>query len=166
MANPGTIIAGKKQMLKGGISQPRNKALFKMFNLIGLGEHVGSGVPDIYKAWHDAGLSEPMVEENFGGGNPDRTILTLPLVSDDANSVLLGKGTKKSTKKGTKGEEVERRTEQVFEAINNNPSIKNSELEDLINISQKQLQLSLRKLQDEKRIRRDGNNRKGKWIID
>ena len=81
---------------------PRNKALFKMFNLIGLGEHAGSGVPDIYKAWHDAGLSEPVVEENFGGGNPDRTILTLPLVSDDVNLVLLGKGTKKSTKKGAK----------------------------------------------------------------
>ena len=81
---------------------PRNKALYKMFNLIGLGEHAGSGVPDIYKAWNDAGLSEPVVEENFGGGNPDRTILTLPLVSDDVNLVLLGKGTKKSTKKGAK----------------------------------------------------------------
>ena len=88
MANPGTIIAGKKQMLKGGVSQPRNKGLFKMFNLIGLGEHAGSGVPDIYKAWRDAGLNEPIVEESFGGGTPDRTILTLPLigvikVSDD-----------------------------------------------------------------------------------
>ncbi len=30
MANPGTIIAGKNQMLKGGISQPRNKGLFKI----------------------------------------------------------------------------------------------------------------------------------------
>ena len=84
MANPGTIITGKKQMLKGGISQPRNKGLFKMFNLIGLGEHAGSGVPDIYHAWKEAGLEEPIVEEKFGGGNPDRTILTLPLTSSSA----------------------------------------------------------------------------------
>ena len=41
MANPGTIIIGKNQMLKGGISQPRNKGLFKMFNLIGYGEQCG-----------------------------------------------------------------------------------------------------------------------------
>ena len=68
-------------MLKGGISQPRNKGLFKMFNLIGLGEHAGSGVPDIFKAWSDAGLDEPVVEEIFGSGNPDRTILTLSLTS-------------------------------------------------------------------------------------
>ena len=81
MANPGTIITGKQQMLKGGISQPRNKGLFKMFNLIGLGEHAGSGVPDIFKAWSDAGLDEPVVEEIFGSGNPDRTILTLSLTS-------------------------------------------------------------------------------------
>jgi len=80
MANPGTIIPGKKQMLKGGISQPRNKGLFKIFNLIGLGEHAGSGVPDIYHAWKEVGLAEPAVEERFGGSNPDRTILTLPLV--------------------------------------------------------------------------------------
>ena len=87
MANPGTIITGKKQMLKGGISQPRNKGLFKMFNLIGLGEHAGSGVPDIFKAWRDFGLDEPIVEEKFGEGNPDRTILTLPL-KQSANSPI------------------------------------------------------------------------------
>lgn len=83
MANPGTVIVGKKQMLKGGISQPRNKGLFKMFNLIGLGEHAGSGVPDIYKVWRDAGLAEPAVEESYGDGKPDRTTLSLPLTSSD-----------------------------------------------------------------------------------
>ena len=95
MANPGTIITGKKQMLRGGISQPRNRGLFKMFNLIGLGEHAGSGVPDIYHAWYEAGLEEPIVEEKYGEGHPDRTILTLPLIASNspirqsADSVVL-----------------------------------------------------------------------------
>lgn len=55
-----------------------------MFNLIGFGEHAGSGVPDIFKAWKDEGLAKPEVDEEFGGrgdGHPDRTILTLPLFS-------------------------------------------------------------------------------------
>lgn len=30
--NPGSIRTGKKQMLRGGISDPRNKTLMKMFN--------------------------------------------------------------------------------------------------------------------------------------
>ena len=51
MENPGSIRTGKAQMLKGGISDPRNKALMKMFNLIGIGERAGSGVPDIYSVW-------------------------------------------------------------------------------------------------------------------
>ena len=84
LANPGTIITGKNQMLKGGISQPRNKTMFKMFNLIGYGEHAGSGVPDIFKIWRDEGLNKPIVEELFGGGAPDRTILTLSLESADS----------------------------------------------------------------------------------
>lgn len=46
--NPGYIRTGKDQMLKGGISDPRNKALMKMFNMIGIGERAGSGVPDIF----------------------------------------------------------------------------------------------------------------------
>ena len=56
LSNPGTIIPGKKQMLRGGISEPRNRNLFKMFNLIGIGEHAGSGVPDIFDVWESEGL--------------------------------------------------------------------------------------------------------------
>lgn len=36
-------------MRKGGESDPRNKALMKMFNLVNIGERAGSGVSDIFK---------------------------------------------------------------------------------------------------------------------
>ena len=39
--------------------------------------HARSGVPDIFQAWKVAGLDVPVVEEKFGGGTPDRTLLTL-----------------------------------------------------------------------------------------
>ena len=45
LANPGQVRTGKKQMRLGGESDPRNKALMKMFNLINIGERAGSGVP-------------------------------------------------------------------------------------------------------------------------
>ena len=67
-------------MLRRGILEPRNKTLFKMFNLIGVGDHAGSGVPDIYDVWSTEGLLEPIVEEQFGTDVLDRTTLTLPLV--------------------------------------------------------------------------------------
>ena len=37
LANPGYVRTGKKQMRLGGESDPRNKALMKMFNLINIG---------------------------------------------------------------------------------------------------------------------------------
>lgn len=81
--NPGYVRTGKRQMLKGGISDPRNKALMKMFNMIGIGERAGSGVPDILSVWEQEGWKEPEIEEQYG---PDRTILTLPLLKKVAIS--------------------------------------------------------------------------------
>ncbi len=72
--NPGSILTGKVQMLKGGVSEPRNKTIMKMFNLIRVGERAGSGVPSILKVWEESGWILPTVEERY---KPDRTILTL-----------------------------------------------------------------------------------------
>lgn len=75
--NPGSIRTGKTQMLKGGDSDPRNKTLMKMFNMIGIGERAGSGVPSIYDVWKSEGFKTPIVEESYA---PDRTKLILPIV--------------------------------------------------------------------------------------
>jgi predicted HTH transcriptional regulator len=39
--------------------QERRRKGWKMFNLIGIGEHAGSGVPDIFDIWKNEGLKEP-----------------------------------------------------------------------------------------------------------
>lgn len=89
----GISRTGKAQMLKGGISDPRNKALMKMFNLIGIGERAGSGVPDIYSVWEQQGWKQPEVIEEY---SPDRTILKLSLLKKVA---IKGGDKKKVTKK-------------------------------------------------------------------
>ena len=81
MENPGDIRVGAEQMIKGGTSDPRNKALMKMFNLINIGERAGSGIPDIFSAWNSQGWQEPAIEEQFA---PNRTIITLPLTQKQA----------------------------------------------------------------------------------
>ena len=52
-----------------------------MFNLIDIGEHAGSGVPNIFNVWEDEGWEEPVIEESF---DPDRTSLTLRFVKKQA----------------------------------------------------------------------------------
>lgn len=66
----------KFQMMLGGVSDPRNRGLMKMFNLIDIGERAGSGIPKIFYIWKDESLKDPVIEEQF---DPDRTIITLSL---------------------------------------------------------------------------------------
>ena len=67
-------------MRLGGESDPRNKSLMKMFNLINIGERAGSGVPNIFNVWNEEGFVEPEIEERF---DPDRTILTLSFIKSE-----------------------------------------------------------------------------------
>ncbi len=96
MANPGYVRTGKKQMRIGGESDPRNKSLMKMFNLINIGERAGSGVPNIFNVWADEGWEEPVIEERF---DPDRTVLSLSFKKSDDKKVAIKNGDKKVTKK-------------------------------------------------------------------
>lgn len=163
MKNPGLSIVGKRQMLRGGDSEPRNANIMKMFNLLGFGEHAGSGVPDIFSIWEQAGYVEPTIEEFFGTdapNEPDKTIITLPLVIKDQS--LLEKGTKKGTKKRT---EIDERVESVLQLLIENPCITQSEIASKLNITLKQTKTALDNLKRNNRIKRDGSARNGKWII-
>ena len=60
----------------GGISDPRNTVLMKMFTLIDIGERAGSGIPNIYSVWNKQGWSAPTISEEF---DPERITLSLPL---------------------------------------------------------------------------------------
>ena len=97
-----SVRTGKKQMRLGGESDPRNKSLMKMFNLINIGERAGSGVPNIFNVWNDAGFVEPEIEERF---DPDRTVLTLSFI-------------KKATKKSDEKKATKKRQEQYEKILN------------------------------------------------
>lgn len=164
--NPGTIIVGKKQMLRGGDSEPRNANIMKMFNLIGLGEHAGSGVPDIFSIWNSSGYDDPIVEEFFGDDAPSKTIVTLPLTEKNIFSPLFDERAKNGAKNGAKSSKVKDRVKIIFELIQNNPSIKNAELAAITGSSKHQIESSIKTLKEAGKIHRENGNRKGKWIID
>ena len=72
-------------MRLGGESDPRNKSLMKMFNLINIGERAGSGVPNIFNVWNDEGFVEPVIDERF---DPDRTVLSLSFDKKQAKKTI------------------------------------------------------------------------------
>lgn len=110
-ANPGYVRTGKKQMRMGGESDPRNKSLMKMFNLINIGERAGSGVPNIFNVWNDEGFVEPVIEERF---DPDRTILSLTFEKKQAT-----KTSDKNKRQKTSDKKQAKKTKENIEKIKN-----------------------------------------------
>ncbi len=107
--NPGYIRTGKVQMRIGGESDPRNKSLMKMFNLINIGERSGSGVPNIFNTWEDEGWIEPIIEEQF---DPDRTILTLEFVEKQAKKTSEENKRRKQAKKNKRRKQAKKTSEE------------------------------------------------------
>ena len=50
-SNPGGFRIEIDAAKSGGVSDPRNGAMLKMFNLINIGERAGSGIPNIMAVW-------------------------------------------------------------------------------------------------------------------
>ncbi len=113
MENPGYSRTGKVQMRKGGVSDPRNKTLMKMFNLINIGERAGSGVPNIFNVWEDEGWVEPAIEEHF---DPDRIILTLEFKKKQSKKATEKSDRKKATEKSDR-KKVTKNTQVQYEQI-------------------------------------------------
>jgi ATP-dependent DNA helicase RecG len=169
LENPGTILLGKKQMLRGGKSRPRNKIILNMLNYIGVGERAGSGVPNIYSIWEQEGYVEPTVDELSGREGTIITVVTLPFVKKDQsrNQFFSEKGTEKGTDQGTKkNEEISKRLEAVFDLIRQEPTISQKSIAEKLGISLKQAKNATELLKQKHRIHREGSARSGKWIID
>ena len=84
-----------------------------MFNMIGIGERAGSGVPDIYTVWESQGWIEPQVIEEY---SPDRTILKLSFVSIKSLKASPKSDRKKVTEKSDR-KKVTEKTQMQKEII-------------------------------------------------
>lgn len=76
--NPGRLRIPLEALYQGGISDPRNPWLQKMFQMLGLGEKAGSGFQKILRAWSEQHWLRPMVRDD---APLDMTIVRMPLVS-------------------------------------------------------------------------------------
>jgi predicted HTH transcriptional regulator len=158
--NPGSIRTGKKQRLRGGISDPRNKTLMKMFNLIGIGERAGSGIPDIFQVWEDESWAEPKIEERY---NPDRTILTLSFAKTDEKVMKKSDEKKVAKKNGEK--KVTKKTQEKYDAIlkymQPNKWYKASEVESVIGVKESRVKALLKDMTEQGLVESTGST-KGK----
>ncbi len=151
LENPGYIRTGKHQMRQGGMSDPRNKALMKMFNLINIGERAGSGVPNIFDVWEQEGWVEPVIEEEFG---PDRTTVILDFRKQDHKSNI------------TEHESTfTDRESKIIDAICVDTNISASQLAEMLGVTKRTIERDLKSLRDKGILARDGADKNGSWIL-
>ena len=75
--NPGYMRIPPSQAIQGGNSDCRNRRLQTMFQLVGYGDHAGSGLPKIYKNWADQHWRRPLLYEE----EPAQTMMVLRMSS-------------------------------------------------------------------------------------
>ena len=81
-SNPGAFHIDPGQARAGGVSDSRNKAISRMFLLIGEGAGIGGGIPRMFADWRKNARPTPFFEERF---EPERTTLTLPISKQSAS---------------------------------------------------------------------------------
>jgi predicted HTH transcriptional regulator len=171
-------------ILRGGISDPRNSALFLMFSLIGIGERAGSGLTSIETTWREENLPEPVLSEQF---NPDRTVFTLPIngmfenknvsVNDNSNvsvsqctyepvdvNVSVNKGVSVRYNENVSVKLTE--TESVLlELLQRNGKLTSIKLSELTGKDPRTIARGLKKLKENKLIERIGSDKTGEWKV-
>lgn len=154
MANPGNMRIELDAAVVGGVSDPRNSTILKMFNFIDIGERAGSGIPNIYSIWKAEGWASPNYEEQM---DPDRTVLSLPLSPEKASDK------KQAIKTGDKKQTIsDKAKESIIVYLTDNPEGKTVEIAEYLNLSPSRTRNYLKELVEEGVVIAEGASNKGR----
>jgi len=156
--NPGTMRVPVQVARKGGDSDCRNRAMQRMFRMVGFGEQAGSGIPKILRNWEGQSWRAPVLEEDF---EREQTRLRLHMVS------LLPESAMKELRErlGTRFENtsVEERLALVTAAAEG--SVSHARLRELSDSHSRDLTLMLVKLATEGLLKKEGAGRGTKYVV-
>ena len=153
-ANPGNFRIEIAAARSGGISDPRNVTLLKMFNLINIGERAGSGIPNILAVSAKQGWRDPEIIETF---EPDR--ITLRLYTDNKSREKIG-DKKSAIKIGDKKSAINiKMKETIIEYLTDHAEDKASSIADYIGLKPSRTRDYLNELITEGVVVAEGGNR-------
>lgn len=158
ISNPGNLRITREEALKGGVSDPRNETIFKMFNLLGIGERAGSGLENIQLAWKEQEWLAPDLEELY---DPDRIVLTLRTISMlPERSIMLLKSALKN-----KYNELSREEVMALVAADQEEYVTNNRLQQLLDTHAINSSKILSSLVDKGYLEADGVGRGTKYYL-
>ena len=150
MSNPGSFRIEIDAAKSGGVSDPRNGTMLKMFNLIDIGERAGSGIPNIFRVWREQGWEEPVIAES---AEPDRTVLCLSLQKRGDKKVSIKRDDKKETIKTVK------QKNEIILYLTDHTSAKSADISMLLDVKSTRVKKLLSELIAEGAVVAEGSNR-------
>ena len=157
MANPGGFRIDIADAKSGGVSDPRNTALIKMFNLINIGERAGSGIPNIYRVWEKQGWNTPHIEETF---EPERITISLetPMINTDNKEHTGGKA---AVNTGGKAAIIfsDKQRDMVVEYLTDNISATPAVISEILGVKSSRTREILKAMREEGIIEAHGSGR-------
>ncbi len=183
--NPGGLRISKEEALNGGISDPRNPIIFKMFSLINIGERAGSGLSNIQLAWKEQNWSSPEIIETY---SPERIILKLEMKTigftnkdvekeyEFEKSIIYDGNAKNNdgyetvkehiwTVKETESRGTNQTQIKIINLIKINPTITTQQMAEIIGITKRNIEKNIKVLKDKNLIMRKGGKKEGYWEI-
>lgn len=155
ISNPGGFRIDINEAKSGGVSDPRNGALIKMFNLINIGERAGSGIPNIYSVWQTQGWQDPTITESFA---PERITLTLGLTKKAGIKTRDRKqGIEKRDRKITPKSVAQR--EAIIEYLTTNVTARNSDLAELLGLKADRVRVIINEMIEDEIVVASGDKR-------
>ena len=160
--NPGLLRLPIEQIFEGGVSYARNPKIQNMLRMVGYGENLGSGFPLILDAWKQAGWDTPVLNNKL---ELDLVELVLPLsaISENESNTTIEK--KHSTENEDREKSREKSREKIINIIQNNPSVTQFELSNILQLSTKAIEKHIKNLKEDGIIRRVGPDNGGHWEV-
>lgn len=131
-SNPGTLLVSLEQILRGGVSECRNKSLQVMFQMLGVGDKAGSGIDKIRDSWKSLHWQSPRMVETQ---RPDRVILSLPLVSMLPDAMLAALGDRFGSRFGA----LDKDAVQVLATAEMEGSVSNQRLQEILTLHRRDI---------------------------
>lgn len=147
--NPGLLRLPLEQIYEGGNSKARNPRIQNMLRVIGFGENIGSGFPQIIAAWKETKWGEPELKNKI---EVDEVELVLPL----SKTVNVVKDVVK---------ELTERQQIILNLIKENPSLSANEMSQKTGMTSRTIQRDLALLHEKGILNREGGRKEGRWII-